>query len=97
MLSHFSCVQLFVTLWTVTYQASLSMGFSRQEYCSGLPSPPPGDFPDPGIEPMFLMSPALAGGFFTTSATGKPQFSLQYNVKGMDGVDYDSLHAMTFF
>ena len=72
MLSHFSCVQLFVTLWTVTYQASLSMGFSRQEYCSGLPSPPPGDFPDPGIEPMFLMSPALAGGFFPLVLPGNP-------------------------
>ena len=46
---------------------------------------------------MFLMSPALAGGFFTTSAIGKPRFSLQYNIKDMDGVDYDSLHSMTFF
>ena len=45
------------------------MGFSRQEYWSRLPCPPPGDLPDPGIEPMSLMSPALAGGFFTTSAT----------------------------
>ena len=68
-LSHFSRVQLFVTLWTVAHQAPLSMGFSRQEYCSGLPCPPPGDLPNPGIEPASLMSPALAGGFFTTSAT----------------------------
>ena len=45
------------------------MGFSRQEYWSGLPCPPPGDLPDPGIEPASLTSPALAGGFFTTSAT----------------------------
>ena len=45
------------------------MGFSRQEYWSGLPFPPPGDLPDPGIEPTSLMSPALAGRFFTTSAT----------------------------
>ena len=45
------------------------MGFSRQEYWSGLPCPPPGDVPNPGIEPVSLMSPALAGGFFTTSAT----------------------------
>ena len=44
-LSHFSCVQLFATLWTVARQAPLSMGFSRQEYCSGLPFPPPGDLP----------------------------------------------------
>ena len=44
------------------------MGFSRQEYWSGLPFPSPGDLPDPGIEPTSLLSPALAGGFFTTSA-----------------------------
>ena len=45
------------------------MGFSRQEYWGGLPCPPPGDLPNPGIEPVSLKSPALAGGFFTTSAT----------------------------
>ena len=67
-LSHFSCIQLFVTLWTVACQAPLSMGYSSYEYWSGLPCPPPGDLPDPGIEPASLMSPALAGGFFTTSA-----------------------------
>ncbi|ELR46456.1 hypothetical protein M91_05097, partial [Bos mutus] len=50
-------------------QAPLSMEFSRQEYWSGLPFPPPGDLPNPGIEPMSLVSPALASGFFTTSAT----------------------------
>ena len=61
------------TLWTVAHQAPLPMGFSRQEYWNGLPSPPPGDLPDPGIEPMSLTSPALAGGFFTTCATGKPR------------------------
>ena len=54
MLSHFSRVWLCATLWTIACQASLSMGFSRQEYWSGLPCPPPGDCPDPGIEPMFL-------------------------------------------
>ena len=68
-LSHFSRVQLFVTLWTAARQVSLSMGFSRQEYWSGLPCPPPGDRPNPGIKPMSLMPPALTGGFFTTSAT----------------------------
>ena len=68
MLSHFSCVHLFVSPWTVAHQAPLSMGFSMQEYWSGLPCPPPGDLPDPGIKPASLMSPALAGGFFTTSA-----------------------------
>ena len=61
-----SCVRLFVTPWTVAHQAPLSMVFPRQEYWSGLPFSPPGDLPDPGIEPVSLMSPALAGGFFTT-------------------------------
>ena len=68
-LSCSSHVQLFVTPWTVACQAPLSMGFSRQEYWSGLPCPPPGDLPDPGTEPVSLMSPALVGGFFTTSTT----------------------------
>ena len=67
-LSHFSHIQLFVTLWAVAHQAPLSMGFSRQEYSSGLPCPPPGDLPHPRIESASLASPALAGGFFTTSA-----------------------------
>ena len=69
MLNHFSHVLLFVTSWTVAHQAPLSVGFSRQEYWNGLPCPPPGYLPDPGIEPVSLTSPALAGGFFTTSAT----------------------------
>ena len=56
-------------LWTVAHQAALSMGFSRQEYWSGFSGPPPGDLPDPGIELASLMSSALAGKFFTTSAT----------------------------
>ena len=68
-LSCFSCVGLFVIPWTVAFQAPLSMGFSRQEYQSGLPFPPPGDLPDPRIEPESLMSPALVGRFITTSAT----------------------------
>ena len=58
-----------MTPWTVALQASMSMGFSRQEYWSGLPCPLQGDLPDPGIEPMSLISPTLAGRFFTTSAT----------------------------
>ena len=70
MLSCFSYVQLFVTLWTVACQAPLPMGFSRQEYWGGLPCPPPGDIPDPGIEPT---SSALAGVLFTTSATWEAQ------------------------
>ena len=67
--SHFNGVQLCVTLWTVSSQAPLSMGFSRQEYWSGLPCPPPGDLPAPGIELVSLVSPALTGGFFITSTT----------------------------
>ena len=69
MLSRFCHVQLFVTPWTVARQTSLSIGFSRKVYWGGLPCPPPGDLPDPGIEPVSLMSPAVAGGFLTTSAT----------------------------
>ena len=68
-LNSFSHIRLFVTLWVVARQAPLSMGFSRQDYWSGLLRPPPGDLPDPGIEPASLMSLALAGGFFTTSTT----------------------------
>ena len=59
MLSHISHVLQFVTLWTVALGAPLSLGFSRQEYWSGLPCPPPGDLPDPGIKPASLVSPAL--------------------------------------
>ena len=65
-LSRFSHVQLFTTLWTVACQAPLSMGFPRQEYWSGLPFPSSGDLPNPGIEPTTLMSLALACGLFTT-------------------------------
>ena len=77
-LSGFSHVWFFETLWTVTPQAPLSMGFSRQEYWSGLPCPPPGDLPDPRIQPESLMSSALAGGFFTTRTTlAAPWFHLR--------------------
>ena len=57
---------------TVTHQAPLSMEFSRQEYWSGLPFPTPGDLPDSGMKPMSLVSPALAGGFFTTAPPERP-------------------------
>ena len=67
-LGHFSCVWIFATLWTIARQAPQSMGFSRQEYWSGLPFPSPGDLWDPGIEPTSLMSPALVGGFFASDA-----------------------------
>ena len=69
MLNLYSRAWLCVTLCTIALQVPLSMEFSRQEYWSGLPRSPPGDLPVPGIEPMSLMSPALAGGFFTTSTT----------------------------
>ena len=65
-LSH---VRLFVTPWTVGHQSFLSMGFSRQEYQSVLPFPNPGDLPDPENKPASLLSLALVGGFFTTTAT----------------------------
>ena len=71
MLSHFSCVQLFVALWTIVHQAPLSMVFSKQEYWSGLPCPLPGDLPNPGIKTACLGFPALAGRFFTTNATSE--------------------------
>ena len=61
-LSHVSRVRLFAILWTLVCQAPLSMGFSRQEYWSGLPCPPSGDLCHPGIEPESFVSPALAGG-----------------------------------
>ena len=68
-LSH---VWLFVTPWTLAHQASSSMGFSRQVYWSGLPFPTPGDFPNPQIKPLSLLSSSLAGRFFTTVPSGKP-------------------------
>ena len=67
----FSASGLFVAPWTVACQSPLSIEFSRQEYWSGLPCAPPGDLPDPGIEPMSPASPALAGGFLTTAPPGK--------------------------
>ena len=75
------------TPWTVACQASLSMKFSRQEYWSELTCPPPGDLPNPGIEPAFLMSSALAGGFFTTSATWEAPIS-QHSIALLIQVPY---------
>ena len=77
MLSLSVVVPIFETQWTVfhqtvAYQAPLSMGFFRQEYKSGLPFPPPGDLPNPGIKAASLVSPALAGGFFTAAPPGEP-------------------------
>ena len=72
-----SPIQLFGTPQTVALQAPLSVGFSKQEYCSGLPFPPLGDLPNPGIETVSPVSPALASGFFTTEPSGKPITTLQ--------------------
>ena len=71
-LSFFSRVQRFETLWTVAHQAPLFMGFSRQEYWSGLPCPFPGNLPNPGIKPPSFTAPALAGGLFILVPPGKP-------------------------
>ena len=83
-LSH---VQLFATLWTVAYQAPPSMGFSRQEYWSGLPFPSPGDLPNPEIKPWF---PALEADALNSEPPGKPGDSTkglgilrEYDLKGL--------------
>ena len=70
-----SRVWLFATPWTVDYQASLSMGFSRQEYWSGLPFPSPGDLPNPGIEPR---SPTLQADALPSEPPGKPWWASNY-------------------
>ena len=67
-------IRLFATLWTVAYQAPPSMGFSRQEYWSGLPFPSPGDLPDPGIEPG---SPTVQADILPSEPPGKPTRSLK--------------------
>ena len=77
------------TLWTVARQAPLSTGFSRQGYWSGLPCPPPGALPDPGIKPKSLKSPALAGGFFITSATWEAQ---AFQCSAFQAVEVASFH-----
>ena len=78
-LSCFSRVRLFVTPWTAARQAPLSIGFSRQEYWSGLPCPPPGGLSDPGTEPTSHVS-SLAGRFFTTLATSKAPYSVRLSL-----------------
>ena len=76
-LSCFICVRLCATLWTRACEAPLSLGFSRQEYWSGLPSPSPGDLSDPGMEHTSL---ALASRFFTAELLGKP-FDHNYDLR----------------
>ena len=80
MLSRFSCVQLFAMPWTAARQAPLSVGFSRQEYWSGLPWPPPGDLPSPGIKPG---SPALQADSLPSEPLGKPVVGLKEIAKGL--------------
>ena len=92
-LIRFSCVQLFVTQWTIAHQAPLSKGFSREEYWSRLPCPPPGDLLSPGIEPVSLMSPALAGISFTTSATWEAPWVLEHRLSSW-GTWASLLHGM---
>ena len=82
MLSCFSSVQLFKSLWTVADHAPLSMGFSRQEFYNGRPRPPPGDLPNPGIEPVSLMSPELTGRFFTIGFTWESKEARKRRLSG---------------
>ena len=84
MLSH---VQISATLWTIAWQAPLSMEFPKQEYWSGL-SFPPGDLPNPAIQSA---SPALAGGFFTTALPGKPKLRIYFTV------NFESLFLLEFY
>ena len=74
--SSLSCAQIFLTSWTVRYQAPLSMGFSRQEYWSGLPFASPGDLPDPGIEPCY---PILQADSLPSEPPGMPIFMYQFH------------------
>ena len=71
-LSHCRRVRLFAASWTVTHQAPLSTGRSRQEYYSGLPCPSPGNLPDPGIKPTSPVSPTLQADSLSTEPPGKP-------------------------
>ena len=86
----FSCVRLFLTPWTVAYQAPPSMGFSKQEYWSGLPFPSPGDLPNPGIE---LGSPVLQADALPSEPPEKERSSIQ-STKTRPGADSDSDHEL---
>ena len=93
--SRFSCVPLFATLWTVADQAPLSMGFSRQEYWSGLPCPSPGALPDPGIEPASLWLLHWQVGSLPLVPPGKPR-DYEQNIleKWSDPVGSAVLHTL---
>ena len=92
-LGRFSRVRFSAVLWTVAHQAPLSAGLSREEDWSGLPCAPPGDLPHTGIEPASLASPALAGGFFTTSATWDAPHSCTCVCMSV----YVAVHTMSHF
>ena len=91
-LSHFSHVQLFETLWTVACQAPLSMRFSRQEYWSGLPCAPPEDLPDPGIKPVSYIS-CIAGRLYPLSDLRRP--NMAYTQPITPSYDQESRDMMT--
>ena len=78
MLSRFSCVWLFATLWTIACQVPLSMGFSRQQYWSGSPCPPPGNLPYLGMNPCLLCLLHWHEGSLSLTSPGKPDYSLNY-------------------
>ena len=78
MLSYFSHILFFAAQWTVACQSPLSMGFFRQEYWNGLPCPPPGDHPDPGIEPVSPASPALHVSSLLLTHQGSPIYYLKF-------------------
>ena len=80
----FSCVRFFVTLWTVASQGPLSMGFSRQEYWSGLPCPPPRDLPNPRIQPCLLCLLHWQVGFLLLAPPGKPLGILKSLICSLD-------------
>ena len=93
-------VRLSATPWTAARQTPLSMEFSSQEYWSGLPFPSPGDLPSSGTEPTFLMSPALAGRFFTTSTTWDAHYTLcprDDDPISEDGNSSNSVYLLKFF
>ena len=89
-----NCGHNFATLWTVACQASLSMGFSRQEYWSRLPCPSPGDLSDPGIKPTSPLSPALWADSLLLSHQGSPEFTVYHGHKESDTTE--QLHFMHY-
>ena len=90
------CVWLFATPWPIAHQAPLSMGFSRQEYWSGLPFPSPGDLHNPGIKSTSPASPALTGRFFTTEPPGKPK-AYESSLNHWTTREFPRLNVVVFF